>query len=198
MTWSTQPPRKVLPYRRRSAPKLSTISTSSELRRTCTPWRATTAGSSRLTTAASFWVLIWLSSGLPPSKLRLIELPLAELVERIVSSRSSPLSCFSRMAVTPCSTTSGLAPGYAARTVTRLGAIGGRFSTCRAGRATRPANSTSRLHTRVNTGRFRNGSEIDRKTWRFRSRAGPRGDGHRAAGWPPGWHRVCLSVAAPG
>ena len=33
------------------------------------------------------------------------------LVERMVSSRSSPLSCRSSSAVTPCSTTSGLPPG---------------------------------------------------------------------------------------
>ena len=34
-----------------------------------------------------------------------------EVVERMLSSRSRPLSCCSSRAVTPCSTTSGPAPG---------------------------------------------------------------------------------------
>ena len=81
----------------------------------------------------------------------------------MLSSPSSPLSCFSRTAVTLCSTTSGLAAGKEALTLTRVGASWGKSSRPRPTSATEPASSTSKLQTMVNTGRRRNGWEMDRK-----------------------------------
>ena len=88
-------------------------------------------------------------------------LPSAALVEVMNSMFSTPLICCSSTAVTPSSTLTASAPVYRALTCTVGGAMSGRFSIGRIGRAISPAITISRLQTVVSTGLRMKRSEAD-------------------------------------